>query len=184
MSYLVVDVGTSAVRVHLYDAEGSRVRSERESLPADDIALVDARAVGEVAETLIDRLLHSASAEPVESIAVSAMLSFLLLDDEGNPLTAAHTWADTRGSTEIEEFTSGKDRHYVTEGAKISTALTPEQRRILEERGELNPTEIHRLASKTQRTLAGSAKSKPVCHSDYVADDAEAKRVQEEALGA
>jgi phosphomethylpyrimidine synthase len=50
-----------------------------------------------------------------------------------------------------------------------------EQRRILEERGNLPPEVLHKLASK------GKDGEKLACHSDYVDDDT-AKRLQEDQV--
>jgi len=85
-----------------------------------------------------------------------------------------HDWCSVRISKEIQEFASGKDPQYAIEQAKKSAALTPEQEAILEQRGVLTPDEIHGLASKV-----GADKGKADCHSDYVPDSEEAKRLQE-----
>ncbi|MCH7990375.1 MAG: phosphomethylpyrimidine synthase ThiC [Planctomycetes bacterium] len=91
-----------------------------------------------------------------------------------------HDWCSVRISKEIVEFVSGKDEHFQWDNAKVSASLTAEQREILEKRGVLSPEEIHQLASKTKKTMAGEA-DKASCHSDYVdADDA--KRLQDEQL--
>ena len=92
-----------------------------------------------------------------------------------------HDWCSVRISKEIVEFASGKDEEFAWEKPKLSAALTPEQREILEKRGVLSPAEIHRLASKTREAVGGD-ESKAACHSDYVADDGVAQRLQEEKL--
>ncbi|MFG0329135.1 MAG: phosphomethylpyrimidine synthase ThiC [Phycisphaerales bacterium] len=102
-----------------------------------------------------------------------------------------HDWCSVRISKEIQEFASGKDEAYAWERPKISSALTAEQKSILEQRGVLSPDEIHRLASKTRKAVGEDAAktegeesqedAKPSCHSDYV--DAEtAKAMQAERL--
>ena len=101
-----------------------------------------------------------------------------------------HDWCSVRISKEIQEFVSGKDEQYAWDKPKISAALTIEQKEILHKRGVLNPTEIHKLATKTKRTMIGAAASaasdsssaiKPSCHSDYV-DDETAKELQQDTL--
>jgi len=87
-----------------------------------------------------------------------------------------HDWCSVRISKEIQEFASGKDPEYAIEEAKKSAALTPEQEVILEQRGVLSPAEIHQLASKM-----GAVAGKADCHSDYVTDPEDAKRLQESA---
>jgi phosphomethylpyrimidine synthase len=90
-----------------------------------------------------------------------------------------HDWCSVRISKEIVEFASGKEEGYAWDRAKVSAALTDEQRTILEKRGVLSPDEIHRLASKTKHAVGAETGHKAACHSDYVDDD-EALRMQEE----
>jgi phosphomethylpyrimidine synthase len=58
----------------------------------------------------------------------------------------------------------------------VSAALAPKQQAILEQRGILDPDELHRLASKT-RSAAGGDGGKAASHSDHAGTD-QAKRVQ------
>ena len=88
-----------------------------------------------------------------------------------------HDWCSVRISREIQEIASGKDEAYAWESPKISSALTEEQRSILEQRGVLDPEEIHRLASKTKQNMKGKSGSKASCHSDAV-DGGQAKNLQ------
>jgi phosphomethylpyrimidine synthase len=99
-----------------------------------------------------------------------------------------HDWCSVRISKEIQEFASGNDAAFQRVGAggkvnapAVSDALTPEQKRILEERGVLSPEEIHKLAAKTKQAAGATEGHKAACHSDYVDDD-EARRVQESKL--
>lgn len=59
---------------------------------------------------------------------------------------------------------------------RCQRALTTEQQEILEKRGVLSPEDIHRLASKTRRTVGADA-GKANCHSDYV-DGEDARKIQ------
>ena len=91
-----------------------------------------------------------------------------------------HDWCSVRISKEIQEFASGKDADYVWDKPKITDALTDEQRAILEQRGALDPAEIHRLATKARAGMSGSVASdsgKASCHSDSTTSD-EAKQMQ------
>jgi phosphomethylpyrimidine synthase len=92
-----------------------------------------------------------------------------------------HDWCSVRISKEIGEFLSGKDESYAWDKPKVTEALSPEQREILEKRGVLSPTEIHRLATKTRLAMGGAAGSKAACHSDETADD-DAHQIQGEKL--
>ncbi len=92
-----------------------------------------------------------------------------------------HDWCSVRISKEIVDFVSGKDEAYAWRKPKVTEALTPEQRAILEQRGVLSPAEIHRLASKTRHAMGGDEGARPACHSD-VADDDSARTLQAVAL--
>jgi phosphomethylpyrimidine synthase len=92
-----------------------------------------------------------------------------------------HDWCSVRISKEIVEFTSGKEQDYQWDKAKVTAALTAEQQKILEARGNLSPAEIHKLASKTKKAVGAESGEKAACHSDYVDDD-EARRMQGERL--
>ncbi|MCA9323365.1 MAG: phosphomethylpyrimidine synthase [Planctomycetes bacterium] len=88
-----------------------------------------------------------------------------------------HDWCSVRISKEIQEFASGKEADFAWDRAKVSEALSEEQRTILEQRGVLSPEEIHRLASKTKRKVGADVGNKAECHSDLT--DAEvAKTLQ------
>jgi phosphomethylpyrimidine synthase len=89
-----------------------------------------------------------------------------------------HDWCSVRISKEIVEFASGKEDGYRWDKAKVSAALTAEQKEILEKRGVLSPDEIHKLASKTRKAVGADAGKKADCHSDYVDPD-KAKELQE-----
>ncbi len=93
-----------------------------------------------------------------------------------------HDWCSVRISKEIAEFASGKDEAFAWDKPKLSAALTDDQRAILEQRGVLDPQEIHRLASKTERAVGAGKGQQASCHSELVADAAEARRRQESAL--
>ena len=90
-----------------------------------------------------------------------------------------HDWCSVRISKEINEFMSGKDEDYQWDKAKVSEALTDEQKEILEKRGVLSPAEIHKLASKTKSAVGGDGKA--ACHSDETNPD-EARQIQDELL--
>jgi phosphomethylpyrimidine synthase len=89
-----------------------------------------------------------------------------------------HDWCSVRISKEITEFVSGKDEAYAWSLPRVSDALSPEQREILERRGVLEPEEIHRLAGKTRRSMTAADDEKAACHSDLV-DTEHAERLQE-----
>jgi phosphomethylpyrimidine synthase len=84
-----------------------------------------------------------------------------------------HDWCSVRISKEIVEFVSGKDEAYSWDRARVSAALTDEQREILEKRGVLDPAEIHRMARKIRSTVEPKSGIQAACHSEVAsADDA------------
>jgi phosphomethylpyrimidine synthase len=92
-----------------------------------------------------------------------------------------HDWCSVRISKEIVEFASGDDEAFQRGKPTKSDALTEDQQKILEQRGYLNPDEIHKLASKVKGKVDTTDDGKAACHSDYVDDDA-AKEMQGEQL--
>ena len=92
-----------------------------------------------------------------------------------------HDWCSVRISKEIQQFASGKSEGYQWDKAKVSDALTDEQKEILEKRGVLSPDEIHRLASKTKKSMTDGA-GQASCHSDFVDAD-QARLLQIVELG-
>ncbi len=92
-----------------------------------------------------------------------------------------HDWCSVRISKEFTQFVSGKDESYAWDKPKITEALSPEQKAILEKRGVLAPDELRRLASKTRHAM-GADEGKAACHSD-VSSDESAQHLQDEAVG-
>ncbi|MEQ8459329.1 MAG: phosphomethylpyrimidine synthase ThiC [Sandaracinaceae bacterium] len=92
-----------------------------------------------------------------------------------------HDWCSVRISKEIMELESGKAEGFQREKVMKSPALTPEQRAILEQRGNLPPEVLHKLASKTRGRMGASVGAKAACHSD-AAPPEEAQRLQGDEL--
>jgi phosphomethylpyrimidine synthase len=88
-----------------------------------------------------------------------------------------HDWCSVRISKEIQEFASGKDDAYAWDKPKVTEALTDEQKAILQQRGVLSPSEIHKLATKTRKAVHAD-EEKAACHSDLTDDD-DAKKLQD-----
>src|SRR5690606_11224989 len=101
-----------------------------------------------------------------------------------------HDWCSVRISKEIQEFASGKADGFerVGKGGRVgapvkSAGLTPEQAEVLAKRGYLSPEEVHALARQRVENANGDDDEdgkKRSCHSDYVPDAEEARRVQEQ----
>jgi phosphomethylpyrimidine synthase len=92
-----------------------------------------------------------------------------------------HDWCAVRISREIQEFGSGKDERFAWDAPRVSAALTPEQQRILERRGALDPRELERLAAKTRSAMGAERGERGACHSDRAQAD-EARRLQSRRL--
>ncbi len=92
-----------------------------------------------------------------------------------------HDWCSVRISKEIQGFMSGKAEGFERERVLKSPALTEEQRRVLEQRGVLSPSELHRLASKTSEAVGADVGQKAACHSD-IAEDEIAQDLQEKLV--
>jgi phosphomethylpyrimidine synthase len=92
-----------------------------------------------------------------------------------------HDWCSVRISKEIEAWASGKAEGFERSAGGKTAALSPEQQRILEQRGVLAPEEIHKLASKTRKAVGAREGSKASCHSDHTGAD-HAQRIQEREL--
>ena len=92
-----------------------------------------------------------------------------------------HDWCSVRISKEIVEFVSGKDEAYSWDQARVSAALTHEQREILEKRGVLDSAEIHRMAHKIRSTVEPKSGRRAACHSDLASSD-DANLLQIDAL--
>jgi phosphomethylpyrimidine synthase len=91
-----------------------------------------------------------------------------------------HDWCSVRISKEIVEFASGKADGFERGAPQRSPGLSEDQQRILSQRGNLSPAEVHALAAKT-RAAVGADAGKAACHSDD-APDVEAQRVQDTRL--
>lgn len=98
-----------------------------------------------------------------------------------------HDWCSVRISKEIQEWASGNAEGFARNGdgrTVKSDALTPEQQKILEQRGYLSPEEIHKLAAKKKKKVSAekSEEDAPSCHSDYVDPDKAEQLKQQELV--
>jgi len=98
-----------------------------------------------------------------------------------------HDWCSVRISKEIQDWASGNAEGFARNGdgrTVKSDALTPEQQKILEQRGYLSPEEIHKLAAKKKKKVAADKgeEEAPSCHSDYVDPEAAEQLKQQELV--
>jgi len=92
-----------------------------------------------------------------------------------------HDWCSVRISKGIGDFLSGKASDYAWDRARVSPALSSEQREILERRGVLSREDLERLASKTRRAMGAARGERAACHSEAAGAE-EAQRLQASKL--
>src|SRR5690242_15189760 len=119
MTFLLsIDVGTSGVRVALFDERGAPVagaqtHNRRAFTNLSDFAELDADQI--VAEVIkaIDELLANAPG-PIELIAISAFWHSLIgVDAAGLPTTPLLTWADTRAARFAKQLSGNFDEREI-----------------------------------------------------------------------
>jgi gluconokinase len=106
---LSIDVGTSGVRVALFDEGGNEIpdgqaRSRRASPPLSDFGELDADAIVAEVIDITDQLFAATvrSVGKIELIAISTFWHSLIgVDDDGRASTPLLTWADTRGAEQV-----------------------------------------------------------------------------------
>jgi gluconokinase len=104
---LSIDVGTSGVRVALFDDDGNQVEGVARRRSISDFAEVDPDAlVDEVVKTVDELLTGSVNeASQITSIAISTFWHSLVgVDATGTPTTPLLTWADTRAVKEARDL--------------------------------------------------------------------------------
>ena len=108
---LAVDIGSSAVKAGLYDADANALPQTLASIPhqqqtdADGTHIESAEDIQSAVETAIDEVLALAGEEAGNIAAVSfdAMASTIVgVDARQNPVTPVFTYADTRTRAEVE----------------------------------------------------------------------------------
>jgi len=91
-----------------------------------------------------------------------------------------HDWCSMRISKEITDWASGKHEGFVPlKVAMKSPGLTPEQEALIAARDERR---ANQAATREGEAPAEPLSARLSCHSDLVADDEKARRVQQEAI--
>ena len=115
---LAVDIGSSAVKAGLYDAEANALRhtlvaiSHQQRTAADGTHEEDAELIQRVTELAIDRVLDLAEeeAEHVAAVGFDAMASTILgVDARHEPVTPVYTYADTRTAPDVDALQASID---------------------------------------------------------------------------
>lgn len=133
---LAVDIGSSAVKAGLYDAEARALQHTQASIPhqqrtaADGTHEEDAETIQHATEAAIDQALELAGddANHIAAVGFDAMASTILgVDNRHNPVTPVYTYADTRTAEDVNRLqaTIDIDAAYQRTGVMQHTSYVP-----------------------------------------------------------
>ncbi len=133
---LAVDIGSSAVKAGLYDAEARALLHTQASIQhqqrtaADGTHEEDAATIQDSTEAAIDRALQLAGedADHIAAVGFDAMASTILgVDNRHNPITPVFTYADTRSAQDVDNLQSNidVDAAYQRTGVMQHTSYVP-----------------------------------------------------------
>lgn len=91
---LAVDIGSSSLRVTLFDGELQPVDTRTEKHATRSHA--DVAGYWVAIEAMIRRLTQDHGARDIRAVGVSSMLGWVMVDAGGNPVSPAYTWMDHR----------------------------------------------------------------------------------------
>ena len=107
---LAIDIGTSSVRVHLMNGEGSLLRSSARpvqvAMGQDGRAEVDPRQIWLEVCLLLREVLKGIPPKKIEAVGLASALGYIFVDPEGAPLSPALLWMDRRAVPEVREISS------------------------------------------------------------------------------
>ncbi len=132
---LVIDIGTSSLRAMVYDANAHEVenliarRKYQPDTTDDGGSTLDARVMFEVFTSAVDEVVSRAQNKiEIAAVAASSLASNVLaLDAQGEPLTPAFLYADTRNARAVEQLRVAYDwvPIYARTGCPLHTAYLP-----------------------------------------------------------
>lgn len=135
---LVIDIGTSSLRAMVYDGKAREVenfRARRKYQPDssdDGGSTLDPRAMFDAFTDALDEIVRecelASSKFEFAAVAASSLASNVLaLDAQGEPLTPAFLYADTRNSHAVEQLQAAYDWQpiYARTGCPLHTAYLP-----------------------------------------------------------
>ncbi len=137
---LAIDLGTSSVRTALFDGEAhpipgssaSRVYRVRHTL--EHGAELDPAILLRATRQSLRHTLRLAKGMPRAISGSGFWHSLVGLDQAGEPLTPAYTWADTRGSEDAERLRAEFDEHEIQQrtGCMLRASFLPAKLRWLQ----------------------------------------------------
>ncbi len=133
---LAVDIGSSAVKAGLYDAEARALLHTQASIQhqqrtaADGTHEENATTIQDATEAAIDRALQLAGedADHIAAVGFDAMASTILgVDNRHNPITPVFTYADTRSAQDVDNLQANidVDAAYQRTGVMQHTSYVP-----------------------------------------------------------
>ena len=131
---LVLDIGTSFVKIGLFDTEANPIEDYQikfehwMTIKSDGTYIFDADESAELIERGIDELLNRANNFEVISVSIDTMASTILgLDKSNNQLTPVYTYADTRSYKELADLKSkiNQKKIYDETGCPMHTSYIP-----------------------------------------------------------
>jgi gluconokinase len=131
---LVVDIGSSSLRVVLYDAQAREVegtlarRTYSVRTSEDGGAELDAEAMFDAFTAALDELLAKTLGTELAGIAASSLAANVLgIDAEGRAITPAYLYSDTRAAAAVQELRELVDWSpiYARTGCPLHTSYLP-----------------------------------------------------------
>lgn len=107
--FLAVDIGTSSLKVCVFDSQGDVHRTARREYPTvspkPGYAEQDPEVIFAALVEALEEVVAPFPQDAFSALTFDTMLhSFLLVDAKGTPLTPLLNWMDTRSFQEVEEF--------------------------------------------------------------------------------
>ena len=111
MSYLGIDIGTTAVKAAIFDSQGTMLGSGLAEYtletPAPDIVELDAEIYSNAVGSAVTSALGKANLTPsdVRSIGITGQAETLICTDaDGIPVRKAIVWLDNRAKSESDDI--------------------------------------------------------------------------------
>lgn len=133
---LAVDIGSSAVKAGLYDAQANALRhtlvsvGHQQRTAADGTHEEEAEEIQRATESAIDGALHAAGddGDQIAAVGLDAMASTILgVDSRHEPVTPVFTYADTRTAADVDalQVSIDVDDAYQRTGVMQHTSYVP-----------------------------------------------------------
>ena len=108
MNFLVIDIGTSGCRAAVVSGEGEIVSQSHDPIGIDhprvSFAEIETDRLWLAVQQLIRSEVNKHPGITFDALGVSSMLGYVFLDQAGQPLMPAITYADNRATRETEEI--------------------------------------------------------------------------------